>query len=491
MAPIAHFDESKIVLDSTFTRDLCLVGGAWIGADSGAVLDVTDPATGAIIGRVPDLSAAETIRAVDAATAALPDWAGRPAAERARILRRFFDLMIGHQEALATILTAEQGKPIAEARGEIAYAAAFMEWFGEEAKRVYGDIIPSNLPGRRLFVQKQPVGVVAAITPWNFPAAMITRKIGPALAAGCTIVVKPAAETPLSALALGVIGELAGLPAGVLNIVTGDPKAIGGVLTNDPRVRKLSFTGSTRTGRLLLEQCAASVKKTSMELGGNAPFLVFDDADVDAAVEGTIASKFRNAGQTCVCTNRIYAQAGIYDLFVEKLAAAAACLKMGHGLTAGSVIGPLITEKAVQKVEEHLADAVAGGATVLTGGSRDDNANLFFPPTVVRDVTPDMLVCREETFGPLAAVVKFETEEEAVALANESEFGLAGYFYSRDLARAWRVAEALECGMVGVNTGLLSTEVAPFGGVKQSGLGREGSRYGIEDYIETKYICMA
>ncbi|MGE0776343.1 MAG: NAD-dependent succinate-semialdehyde dehydrogenase [Sphingomonadaceae bacterium] len=473
------------------TRSLCLINGDWVAADSGETINVTDPADGALITTVPKMGAAETRRAIEAAQTAMPAWAAMTGKERAAILRRWFDLMMEHQEELARLLTREQGKSLAEARGEIAYAASFIEWFAEEGKRVYGDVIPGHARDKRIVVLKQPIGVVAAITPWNFPAAMITRKIGPALAAGCSAVVKPASETPLSAFALGVLAIEAGVPAGVLNIVTGKSAEIGGELTGNPLVRKLSFTGSTEIGRVLQSQCAPTIKKTSMELGGNAPFIVFDDADVDAAVEGVIVSKFRNSGQTCVCTNRIYAQTGIHDAFVAKLTERVNKLKVGRGLEDGTQIGPLINEAALLKVEEHIDDARAHGATVTTGGHRHALGHGFFEPTVMTGVTQAMLVAREETFGPFAPVIRFETEAEALTLANDSEFGLAGYFYSRDLSRVWRVAEALECGMVGINTGLISTEVAPFGGIKQSGLGREGSKYGIDDYVEIKYLCMS
>ena len=467
------------------------IDGAWVAAYSGATFAVTNPATGETIATVPDMGAAETKRAIDAAAAALPDWAALTAKERAAILRKWFDLLMAHQEPLARILTAEQGKSLAEARGEIAYGASFIEWFAEEAKRLYGDVIPGHQRDKRLIVLKQPIGVVGAITPWNFPCAMITRKLGPALAAGCTAVVKPAEATPLTALAMAVLAVEAGIPRGVVNLVTGDAKAIGSELTANPVVRKISFTGSTEVGRLLLRQSAETVKKCSMELGGNAPFIVFDDADVDAAVEGALASKYRNSGQTCVSVNRIYAQAGIYDAFVAKLAERSAALRVGDGMAAGTELGPLIDDKAVRKVEDHIADAVAQGARLLTGGKRHPLGHSFFEPTVLADVTQAMKITREETFGPVAAVVKFADEGEAVAMANASEFGLAAYFYARDIGRVWRVAEAIESGMIGINTGILSTEVAPFGGVKQSGLGREGSRYGIDDYVETKYLCMS
>ena len=477
------------------TRDLlrqqCPVAGTWIDANSGETMAVTNPATGEVIAHVPMMGAVETRRAIDAAHAAMPAWAARTAGDRARVLRRFFDLMIAEQDALAELLTREQGKPLREAKGEIAYAASFIEWFAEEAKRVYGDVIPSHAADKRIVVFKQPIGVVGAITPWNFPSAMITRKIGPALAAGCAVVLKPASQTPLSALALAVLAEEAGVPAGVFSVVTGGARAIGGELTGNPLVRKISFTGSTEVGRTLMRQSADTIKKMSLELGGNAPFIVFDDADLDQAVEGAITSKFRNNGQTCVCTNRFYAQAGIHDAFVAKLAERASALRMGDGMDAETDLGPLIDANATAKVEEHVADAREQGARVIVGGERGGDARgAFFQPTVLADVTPGMLVSREETFGPLAAVIRFDSEAEVMALANATEFGLAGYFYTRDLARAWRVAEAIETGIVGVNTGLISTEVAPFGGVKQSGLGREGSHYGIDDYVEVKYLCI-
>jgi len=479
------------VTEQELLKQAGFIDGAWVAAYSGATFAVTNPATGETIATVPDMGAAETKRAIDAAAAALPDWAALTAKERAAILRKWFDLLMAHQEPLARILTAEQGKSLAEARGEIAYGASFIEWFAEEAKRLYGDVIPGHQRDKRLIVLKQPIGVVGAITPWNFPCAMITRKLGPALAAGCTAVVKPAEATPLTALAMAVLAVEAGIPRGVVNLVTGDAKAIGGELTANPVVRKISFTGSTEVGRLLLRQSAETVKKCSMELGGNAPFIVFDDADVDAAVEGALASKYRNSGQTCVSVNRIYAQAGIYDAFVAKLAERSAALRVGDGMAAGTELGPLIDDKAVRKVEDHIADAVAHGARLLTGGKRHPLGHSFFEPTVLADVTQAMKITREETFGPVAAVVKFADEGEAVAMANASEFGLAAYFYARDIGRVWRVAEAIESGMIGINTGILSTEVAPFGGVKQSGLGREGSRYGIDDYVETKYLCMS
>jgi succinate-semialdehyde dehydrogenase/glutarate-semialdehyde dehydrogenase len=420
----------------------------------------------------------------------LPGWRQRTAKERAQVLRKWFDLIMANQEDLAVLMTMEQGKPLAESRGEIAYAASFIEWFAEEGKRAYGDVIPSHGRDKRIIVLKQPIGVTVAITPWNFPTAMITRKVGPALAAGCTMVIKPSELTPFSALALCVLAEKAGIPEGVLSVVTGDPKPIGGEFTSNPIVRKLSFTGSTAIGKLLMAQCAGTLKKVSLELGGNAPFIVFDDADLDAAVTGAIASKYRNAGQTCVCANRIFVQSGIYDRFAQRLAEKVATMKVGNGLEQGTVIGPLIEEKAVAKVEEHVRDAVSKGAKVLTGGKRVVGGGHFFVPTVLIDIKPDMLAMREETFGPVAPLMKFETEEEVIKLANSTEFGLAAYFYSRDIARVWRVAEALETGIVGINEGIISTEVAPFGGVKESGIGREGSKYGLEDYMEIKYLCM-
>ncbi len=472
-------------------RSRCYIGGEWVTARSGETVTVGNPATGAPVGEVPNCGAAETRAAIESAAAALPAWRARTAKDRAALLRRLHDLMLAHQEDLAALMTAEQGKPLAESRGEIAYSAAFIEWFAEEGKRVYGDVIPGHAPDRRIVVLKQPVGVVASITPWNFPSAMIARKIGPALAAGCTVVCKPAVQTPYSALALAVLAEQAGLPAGVLNVVTGSAKAIGGELTANPLVRKLTFTGSTEIGKLLLAQCAGTVKKVSMELGGNAPFIVFDDADLDAAVAGAIQSKYRNTGQTCVCANRILVQDGVYAAFAEKLAEAVGQLKVGDGLAEGTEQGPLIDENAVQKVEEHLADALAHGARVLVGGHRHALGGTFFEPTVIADVTPAMRVAREETFGPLAPLFRFASEDEAIRMANDTEFGLASYVYTRDLGRSWRVSEALEYGIVGLNTGLISTEVAPFGGVKESGMGREGSRYGIEDYLEVKYLCIA
>jgi succinate-semialdehyde dehydrogenase/glutarate-semialdehyde dehydrogenase len=471
-------------------RTQCLVDGRWADADDGRTLEVRNPSTGVPVGRVPSMGAVETRRAIEAARAALPAWRALTARERSQKLRRWFELMMEHQDDLARIMTTEQGKPLAEARGEIAYAASFIEWFAEEARRIDGDVIPGHQPDKRIVVLKQPIGVCAAITPWNFPAAMITRKAGPALAAGCTMVVKPASATPLSALALGWLAQEAGIPAGVLQVVTGSASAVGGELTRHPEVRKLSFTGSTEIGRELMAQCAPTIKKLSLELGGNAPFIVFDDADLDAAVEGAVVSKFRNNGQTCVCTNRFLVQDAVYERFAAKLAARVSQLRVGDGMEEGVMLGPLIDEGAVRKVEEHIGDAVAGGAVLLCGGRRHARGGLFFEPTVLAEVRPGMKVATEETFGPLAALFRFRTEDDAIRLANDTEYGLASYFYGRDIARVWRVAEALDYGIVGVNTGLISTAEAPFGGVKQSGLGREGSRYGIEDYLELKYVCL-
>ncbi|MCO4891543.1 NADP-dependent succinate-semialdehyde dehydrogenase [Cupriavidus sp. WGtm5] len=475
--------------DSSLLRQQCLIDGRWI--DGERRIDVINPATGERVGQVPQLGADETRQAIEAANRALPAWRARTAKERSALLRKWFELIMANQEDLARIMTAEQGKPIAEARGEIAYAASFIEWFAEEGKRVYGDTIPAPVSNQRIVVTKEPVGVCAAITPWNFPAAMITRKAGPALAVGCTMVVKPASQTPLTALALVALAERAGIPAGVLSVVTGSASAIGGEMSSNALVRKLTFTGSTEVGRVLMAQTAATIKKVSMELGGNAPFIVFDDADLDAAVEGAIVSKYRNAGQTCVCANRIYVQSGVYEAFAQKLVAAVAALKVGNGMDDGVRIGPLIDDKAVAKVEEHIADALGKGARLLQGGQRHALGHSFFQPTVLADVAPGMLVAREETFGPLAPLFRFDTEDDVVAMANDTEFGLASYFYARDLGRVWRVSERLEYGMVGVNTGLISNEVAPFGGVKQSGVGREGSHYGIDDYLVIKYTCMA
>jgi succinate-semialdehyde dehydrogenase / glutarate-semialdehyde dehydrogenase len=468
-----------------------LLAGAWVAADSGETFAVRNPANQAIIAQVPLMRRAETERAIVAAQAAQKQWRALTAKVRASHLKRWFDLMILHQEDLAKILTAEQGKPLAEARGEIAYGASFVEWFAEEAKRVYGETIPSPLGDRRLLVIKQPIGVTAAITPWNFPNAMITRKVAPALAAGCSMIIKPAEQTPLSAFALGVLAIEAGIPAGVLQIITGEPRDIGAVLCASPVVTKLSFTGSTEVGRILMRQSADTIKKLSLELGGNAPFIVFDDADLDAAVEGALMSKFRNTGQTCVCANRLFVQDGVFDAFASKLAAKVAELKVGDGMSAGATQGPLIDAAAFDKVQTHVADAIAKGATLLTGGKPHALGGTFYEPTVLADVSPASLIFKEETFGPVAPLFRFKNDEEVIALANNTEFGLASYFFSRDMGRIWRVAEALDYGMVGVNTGAISNEVAPFGGVKQSGLGREGSHHGIDEYLEMKYICMA
>ncbi len=480
----------SLLKDPSLLETRAYVAGQWIDADDGKTFDVVNPARGDVIAQVADLSRAEVARAIDAAALAMKDWAARPAKERAQIMRRWFDLMMANQDDLATILTAEMGKPLAEAKGEIAYGASFIEWFGEEAKRIYGETIPGHMADKRLTVIRQPIGVVGSITPWNFPNAMITRKCGPAIAAGCGFVGRPAAETPLSALALAVLAERAGLPKGIFSIVTSSRSSdIGKEFCENPQIRKLTFTGSTEVGRILLRQAADQVLKCSMELGGNAPFIVFDDADLDAAVEGAMASKFRNNGQTCVCANRIYVQAGVYDAFAEKLAAAVDRLRVGDGLTPGVTTGPLINEDAVEKVEEHIKDVLDHGGRVVTGGKRKDG--LFFEPTVVTGVTDSMKVATEETFGPLAPLFRFDTEQEVIDKANATIFGLASYFYARDIGRITRVQEGLEYGIVGVNTGLISTEVAPFGGVKQSGLGREGSRHGIEDYLEMKYICLS
>ena len=476
--------------DSGLFRQLCLINGAWVAASDGATITVSNPATGDTLGTVPKLGAVETRQAIAAADAAYPAWRAKTAKERSKILRRWYELMQEHREDLAIILTAEQGKPLAEARGEIDYAAAYFEWFAEEAKRIYGDVIPPSAADKRIVVLKEPVGVCAAITPWNFPAAMITRKAGAALAAGCPMIVKPASATPFSALALAELANRAGVPAGVFNVVTGAASAIGGELTANPLVRKLTFTGSTEIGKQLMAQSAATMKKLSMELGGNAPFIVFDDADVDAAVAGAIASKYRNSGQTCVCTNRFLVQDGIYDAFAAKLATAVSALRVGDGLKGATEQGPLIDAAAVAKVEEHIADAVALGAKILCGGQRHALGGNFFAPTILTEVTAAMMVAREETFGPVAPLFRFRTEEEAIALANDTEFGLAAYFYSRDNARVWRVAEAIEAGMVGINTGMISNETAPFGGIKQSGNGREGSKYGLDDFLEIKYLCI-
>ena len=476
--------------DPALLRSQAYVAGEWAAAQNGATRDVLNPASGQKLGTVPNMGTAETRRAIEAAAAALPAWAKKTAQERAVILRRWYELMLANQEDLARIMTAEQGKPLAEARGEIAYAASFIEWFGEEGKRLYGDVIPAHQADKRILVLRQPIGVVAAITPWNFPAAMIARKVAPALAAGCTFVCKPATQTPYSALALAYLGERAGVPRGVLSVLTGDSAAIGAEMTSHRAVRKLTFTGSTAVGKQLMAQCVGTLKKLSLELGGNAPFIVFADADLDAAVAGTIASKYRNTGQTCVCANRLLVQDSIYDEFVAKLSAAVAKLSVGDGLAGRTDQGPLIDAKALAKVEEHIADALAKGARVACGGARHALGGTFFQPTILVDVNSTMLVAREETFGPVAPLFRFKSEEEALRLANDTEFGLAGYFYTRDLARAWRVSEALECGIVGLNTGIISTEVAPFGGIKESGIGREGSKYGILDYTELKYVCV-
>ena len=477
--------------DSSLLRTQAYINGAWLDADNGEAVAIRNPADGAVIGTVPLMGQAETHRAIVAAETAGRSWSAKTAGERARILRAWHDAILANQDDLALILTSEQGKPLAEARGEIAYAASYIEWFAEEGKRAYGDVIPANLPDRRILVTKHPVGVCAAITPWNFPAAMITRKLAAALAAGCTMVVKPAPQTPFTALALAVLAERVGVPGGVISIITGDAFAIGGELCANPVVRKLSFTGSTATGIKLMEQCAPTLKKLSLELGGNAPFIVFDDADLDVAVAGAMASKYRNTGQTCVCANRFLVQDGVYEEFSTKLAAAVSRLKLGVGTEPEVTQGPLIDEIALHKVETFIADACAKGAKVVCGGQRSALGGTFFEPTILTDVTPAMRLAREEIFGPVAPLFRFSTEEEAIAMANDTEFGLASYFFSRDFGRAWRVSEALEYGMVGVNTGIISTEVAPFGGIKSSGLGREGSKYGLDDYLEIKYVCMA
>ena len=476
--------------DPSLFRTQAYIDGRWADADDGAVLTVRNPADGSVLGTVPKMGATETRRAIEAANAAWPAWRALTAGARAKILRRWFDLIVENQEDLAVLMTSEQGKPLAEARGEVLYAASFIEWFAEEGKRIYGDVIPPHLADKRIVVTKEPIGVCGAITPWNFPSAMITRKAGPALAAGCPMVLKPASQTPYSALALAVLAERAGVPAGVFNVVTGSATAIGGELTANPIVRKLSFTGSTETGIKLMAQCAPTLKKLSLELGGNAPFIVFDDADLDAAVQGALASKYRNTGQTCVCANRLLVQDGVYERFAAKLAEAVSQFKVGPGLAEGTNQGPLIDENAVRKVEEHIADAVSKGARILTGGKRHPLGGTFFEPTILADVTPQMKVAREETFGPVAPLFRFHTEEEAIRMANDTEFGLAAYFYTESSSRVWRVGGALEYGIVGINTGLISTEVAPFGGMKASGMGREGSKYGIEEYVEIKYMCI-
>ena len=474
--------------DPALFRQACYIDGAWVTGQT--TFPVDDPATGDTLGYVPRLGRTETRAAIHAADVAWRAWRQTTARARALVLRRWSDLMLSHQEDLARLMTLEQGKPLSESRGEVAYAASFLEWFGEEAKRAYGDVIPGHQADKRIVVLKQPIGVVACITPWNFPLAMITRKVGPALAAGCTVVAKPASQTPFSALALAELAERAGVPRGVFNVVTGSAAEIGAELTSNPIVRKLSFTGSTEIGKHLMAQCAGTLKKVSLELGGNAPFIVFDDADLDAAVEGALASKYRNTGQTCVCANRLLVQDGVYDAFAEKLATAVRRLVPAPGLDPASTQGPLIDDRAVEKVEAHIHDAVSHGARVVVGGARHARGGRFFEPTILADVTPAMTIAKEETFGPVAPLFRFTTEADAIALANDTEFGLASYFYGRDLARVWRVAEALEYGMVGVNTGLISTEVAPFGGVKESGLGREGSKYGLDEYLEIKYVCL-
>jgi succinate-semialdehyde dehydrogenase/glutarate-semialdehyde dehydrogenase len=476
--------------DRSLWKERGFIGGQWLAADSGLTTEIRNPANGELLGSVPQMGAGETRRAIEAAHAALAGWAKKTAAERARLMRKWFDLMLANQEDLAVIMTAEQGKPLAESRGEIAYAASFIEWFAEEGKRLYGDIIPGHAPDKRIMVLRQPVGVVAAITPWNFPAAMITRKAGPALGAGCPIVIKPAPQTPFSALAMAELAQRAGIPPGVLNVVTGDAVAIGREFTGNEKIRKLSFTGSTQVGKLLMAQCARSVKKVALELGGNAPFLVLDDADIDAAVAGAIASKYRNTGQTCVCANRFIVQSKVYDAFAQKLAAAVRGLRVGAGLEGETDQGPLIDARALAKVEAHVADAQAKGAKLLIGGRRHALGGTFYEPTILTDVSRDMILAREETFGPVAPLFRVDSDEEAIRLANDTEFGLAAYVYTRDLVRSWRVTEALEYGIVGLNTGLISTEVAPFGGMKESGTGREGSKYGILEYTELKYICV-
>ncbi len=476
--------------DAQLFRQKCYISGAWRDADDRQTIDVINPATGGKLGTIPKMGAVETRHAIEEASAAWPAWRAKTARERSLVLRNWFDLITKNLDDLAILMTAEQGKPLSEARGEIAYAASFLEWFAEEGKRVYGDTIPQHQADKRIVVLKEPVGVVAAITPWNFPSAMITRKAGPALAAGCTMVLKPATYTPYSALALAELAERAGVPRGVFNVVTGSAGPIGGEMTSNSLVRKLTFTGSTEVGKVLMRQCAGTVKKVSLELGGNAPFIVFDDADLDAAVEGAMASKYRNSGQTCVCTNRFLVQEDVYDVFAGKLAAAVGMLKVGDGLKGETQQGPLIDRAAVTKIEEHIADAISKGARLVTGGKRHELGGTFFQPTILADVTPGMAVAREETFGPMAPLFRFRTEREAIRMANDTEYGLAAYFYTKDLARVWRVSESIEYGMVGINTGILSTEVAPFGGMKESGLGREGSKYGIEEYLEVKYLCL-
>ncbi|HZQ63338.1 MAG TPA: NAD-dependent succinate-semialdehyde dehydrogenase [Casimicrobiaceae bacterium] len=477
--------------DASLLRQQAYINGAWTDADNGATFRVSNPATGQLVGTVPDMGAAETRRAIEAADAAWPAWRAKTAKERSVILRRWYELMIANVDDLALILTTEQGKPLAEARGEIASGAAYVEWFAEEARRIYGDVIPSIANDKRIVVIKQPVGVCAAITPWNFPSSMITRKVAPALAAGCTVVIKPAEQTPFCAFALAELAHRAGFPPGVVNMITGDAPTIGREMCANPIVRKLSFTGSTEVGRILMGQVAPTIKKISLELGGNAPFIVFDDADLDAATEGAMQSKYRNAGQTCICANRLFVQDGVYDAFAAKLTEKVKSLKVGHGTEAGVTQGPLIDQNALAKVEDHVSDALTHGARATTGARRHAMGGTFYEPTVLTGVTPSMKIFREETFGPIAPLIRFKTDDEVVELANRTEYGLASYFYSRDIGRIWRVAEGLEYGMVGINTGLITTEVAPFGGVKQSGLGREGSKYGIEEFVEVKYLCMA
>jgi len=476
--------------DMSLFRQQCYIDGQWVDADDKSTLAVHNPADGQQIGTVPNMGAAETRRAIEAASAAWPAWRAKTAKERAAILRKWFELMMANQEDLAVLMTVEQGKALAESRGEVAYGASFIEWFAEEGKRIYGETIPAPGADRRIVVIKEPVGVCAAVTPWNFPNAMITRKAGPALAAGCTMVIKPASMTPYSALALCELAERAGIPKGVISVVTGASGPIGKELTTNPLVRKFTFTGSTEVGKQLMQQCASTVKKVSLELGGNAPFIVFDDADLDAAADGALASKYRNSGQTCVCANRMFVQEGVYDAFAKKLADKVSAMKVGNGLEPGVVQGPLIDMKAVEKVEEHIADALAKGARVVVGGKRHEKGGQFFQPTILADVTTEMKITREETFGPVAPLYRFKTEPELIKLANDTEFGLAAYFYSRDIGRVWRVAEAIESGIVGINVGIISTEVAPFGGMKESGIGREGSKYGIEEFLEVKYLCM-
>ncbi len=476
--------------DMSLFRQQCYIDGQWVDADDGTTLAVNNPADGLQIGTVPKMGAAETKRAIEAANAAWPAWRAKTAKERATVLRKWFDLMMANQDDLAVLMTTEQGKPLAESKGEIGYGASFIEWFAEEGKRIYGDVIPQHQADKRIVVLKQPIGVCAAVTPWNFPNAMITRKAGPALAAGCTMVIKPATYTPYSALALCELAERAGIPKGVINVITGSSGPIGNELTTNPIVRKFTFTGSTEVGKLLMAQCAGTVKKVSLELGGNAPFIVFDDADIDAAVEGAMMSKFRNTGQTCVCANRLFVQEGVYDKFAQKLGEKVAAMKVGNGMEEGVMQGPLIDMKAVEKVEEHIADALDKGARIVTGGKRHAKGSTFFEPTVLADVQTNMKITHEETFGPVAPLFRFKTEQELIKLANDTEYGLASYFYSRDIGRIWRVAEALEYGIVGINVGIISNEVAPFGGMKESGIGREGSKYGIEEFLEVKYLCI-